>query len=49
MKRLTSLWLALLFLLVKLTGCAQDVGLTRSADGSIQLLLLVGLSLFRFC
>ena len=32
MKKLTSLWLALLFLLAPLTGCAQDTGITGSAD-----------------
>ena len=32
MKRLTSLWLALLFLLAPLTGCAQDAGIIGGAD-----------------
>ena len=33
MKKLTSLWLALLFLLAPLTGCAQDAGVIGGADG----------------
>lgn len=32
MKKLTSLWLALLFLLAPLTGCAQDAGIIGGAD-----------------
>ena len=39
MKRLTSLWLALLFLLAPLTGCAQDTGITGSADGPTEVIV----------
>ena len=39
MKRLTSLWLALLFLLAPLTGCAQDTGVTGSADGPTEVIV----------
>ena len=39
MKRLTSLWLALLFLLAPLTGCAQDAGITGSADGPTEVIV----------
>ncbi len=39
MKRLTSLWLALLFLLAPLTGCAQDAGVTGSADGPTEVIV----------
>ena len=39
MKKLTSLWLALLFLLAPLTGCAQDTGITGSADGPTEVIV----------
>lgn len=39
MKRLTSLWLALLFLLAPLIGCAQDTGVTGSADGPTEVIV----------
>ena len=39
MKKLTSLWLALLFLLAPLTGCAQDTGVTGSADGPTEVIV----------
>ena len=39
MKKLTSLWLALLFLLAPLTGCAQDAGITGSADGPTEVIV----------
>lgn len=39
MKKLTSLWLALLFLLAPLTGCAQDAGVTGSADGPTEVIV----------
>ena len=38
MKKLTSLWLAL-FLLAPLTGCAQDTGITGSADGPTEVIV----------
>lgn len=39
MKKLTSLWLALLFLLAPLIGCAQDTGVTGSADGPTEVIV----------
>lgn len=39
MKKLTSLWLALLFLLAPLTGCAQDAGIIGSADGPTEVIV----------
>ena len=39
MKKLTSLWLALLFLLAPLTGCAQDAGVIGSADGPTEVIV----------
>ena len=39
MKKLTSLWLALLFPLAPLIGCAQDTGVTGSADGPTEVIV----------
>ena len=39
MKKLTSLLLALLFLLAPLTGCAHDTGITGSADGPTEVIV----------
>ena len=39
MKKLTSLWLALLFLLAPLTGCAQDAGVIGGADGPTEVIV----------
>lgn len=41
MKKLTSLWLALLFALAPLTGCAPDtsIGIIGSADGPTQIIV----------
>ena len=39
MKKLTSLWLALLFLLAPLTGCAQDAGVIGGADGPTDIIV----------
>ena len=39
MKRITSLWLTLLFALGLLGGCAQDVGVIGGADGPTDIIV----------
>ena len=42
MKKLTALWLALLFALAPLAGCTQDAGIVGSADGPTEIIISDG-------
>ena len=42
MKKLTALWLALLFALALLAGCTQDAGIVGSADGPTEIIISDG-------
>ena len=39
MKKLTALWLVLLFALAPLAGCTRDAGIVGSADGPTEIII----------